>query len=131
MAVERFLSIDFNCREYMVDRIRQLAQGSCMSQFKWNSGGSRKDKTWNNQNFPSDSYLVMHLFCRFMDEHVPGSTYGSDFRYPFSSKYFVQAAGGKFPGVRIRQASKFPAHFQILVDDTVYDVQSVPSTDIG
>lgn len=127
MAVERFLSIDFNCREYIVDRIRQLAQGSCMSSFKWNAGGPK----WNNQSCPSDSYLVMHLFCRFMDEHVPGSNYGSDFRYPFSSKYFVSTSSGKFPGVRIRQASKFPAHFQIIIDDTVYDIQSVKTTNTG
>lgn len=27
-------------------------------------------------------------------------------------------------GIKIRQASKFPPHYQILIDDTVYDVPS-------
>jgi hypothetical protein len=118
--------MDFNCRGYIVARLRQLAVGSCISQFKWNSGMKYDGKSWNSQNFPSDAYLLMHLFCRYMDESIPGHGIGLDPQRPFTTKYFVDTPGSKYvAGICIRQASRFPPHFQILIDDTVYDVQQV------
>jgi hypothetical protein len=132
LAIERFLTMEFNCRSYIVQRIKQLATGSCLSQYRWNSGSKFDGQPWNSQKFPSDGLLIMTLFCRFMDEKLPGEAL--DPHQPFTHKYFVDSpkqTNIRKTGVRIRQHEKFPPHYQILIDRTCYDICPVILSHIG
>jgi hypothetical protein len=123
LAIERHLNIDFPCRGYIVHRIRQLGTGSCLSQYRWNSGSKFNGQPWDSQKYPCDGYLIMMLFCRFMDEICPGEIL--DPQQPFTQKYFVSSTKQNqftFKGVSIRQHQKYPPHYQILIDNTCYDV---------
>lgn len=48
-----FLELSNN-QEYLVKRIKMLAKGGSMSEFKWNSGGSHNGKEWDS-SLPTDS----------------------------------------------------------------------------
>jgi hypothetical protein len=131
LALERHLA--FEQREYVIERVRQLARGSGVASYRWNGGQKFKDIPWSPQQFPTDGFILMSLFCRFMDEKCPGEGlfFSSNHRYspnsmhPFTTKYYVDIPKSKHAtGIRIRQASKFPPHYQILIDDVVYDVPS-------
>ena len=42
-----------------------LANGSCMMDFKWNGGGSSNGKDWSSE-LPTDSALLLYLFAAFL-----------------------------------------------------------------
>lgn len=46
-ALIPFLEVTPN-QEYLIKRIKELAKGGCMSEFKWNSGGSYNGKEWDD-----------------------------------------------------------------------------------
>lgn len=52
-ALIPFLELTPN-QEYLVKRIKELSKGGCMSEFKWNGGGSFNGKDWDH-NLPTDS----------------------------------------------------------------------------
>lgn len=41
--------------------ISELAKGSCLTEYRWNSGGTFKGKEWNNE-LPSDAVVsILHF----------------------------------------------------------------------
>lgn len=54
-----FLEITTN-QEYLEKRIRELARGGCMSEFKWNGGSSYKGKDWDD-SLPTDCAVSYDL----------------------------------------------------------------------
>ncbi|KAJ3254631.1 hypothetical protein HK103_007041 [Boothiomyces macroporosus] len=74
---------EFNCKEYILNRIRSLSEGSCLSQYKWNGGADYGTK-FNQQTYPTDSQLLMYLFCVYMDEKYPTAS-------QFTMKYFTNS----------------------------------------
>lgn len=56
-ALIQFLEITTN-QEYLVRRIRDLEKGGCMSEFKWNGGGSYNEKEWD-PSLPTDSAVSL------------------------------------------------------------------------
>ena len=51
---------------YILKRIKELANGTCMNDFLWNSGGeSSSQRPWNNES-PTDSALILYLFASFL-----------------------------------------------------------------
>lgn len=48
-----FLELTTN-QEYLVKRIKELSNGGCMSEFKWNGGSSYNGKEWDI-SLPTDS----------------------------------------------------------------------------
>lgn len=48
-----FLELSSN-QDYLVKRIKVLAKGGSMSEFKWNSGGSHNGKEWDS-SLPTDT----------------------------------------------------------------------------
>lgn len=52
----------FNILKFLLE----LAKGPCLTEYRWNSGGSFKGKEWNNE-LPSDA--VVSIFC-FIYLHV-------------------------------------------------------------
>lgn len=83
LQLEKHLTFEYNCRNYIVDRIKELAKGHMIASFKWNSGG----KKWDSQGFPSDSLLVLNLVLKFMDElFIPSRGFN------FTQKYFIDCS---------------------------------------
>jgi len=82
-----FLEISQN-QEYLVSRIRELARGGCMSEYRWNSGGLWQGKEWTPA-LPTDASLVLHLLATYLDSQLPQTSL-PDSR-PFSSQYLVRA----------------------------------------
>lgn len=48
-----FLEMSTN-QEYLVQRIKDLAKGSCIADYRWNSGSSYKGVNWD-EHLPTDS----------------------------------------------------------------------------
>lgn len=48
-------------QEYLVKRIKELGKGGCMSEFKWNSGGTYNGKEWD-ESLVNDSEVIPSLF---------------------------------------------------------------------
>ncbi|KAL4514510.1 hypothetical protein Ndes2437B_g01024 [Nannochloris sp. 'desiccata'] len=50
---------------YLLKRIEELANGSCMLEFKWNGGGEWNRKSWS-ADLPTDSAILFYLFAAFL-----------------------------------------------------------------
>lgn len=57
-----FLELSNN-QEYLVKRIKILAKGGSMSEFKWNSGGSHNGKEWDS-SLPTDSAVYIENYIK-------------------------------------------------------------------
>lgn len=53
-------------RRYLAQRIEELAQGTCVREFAWNSGGSFDGRPWSAE-LPSDADLVFYLVAAYME----------------------------------------------------------------
>ncbi|KAH6587589.1 hypothetical protein BASA50_011194 [Batrachochytrium salamandrivorans] len=123
ITLEGYLAVGkFSCREYILDRIKNLATGSCVAQYQWDGGQNWHNRVWNHDNFPSDAEIIMHLFCKYLDEKLrilePHKHQG------FSEKYFLPA-GAKPSAISIymiREQSKWPAHYQLVVENIIWDI---------
>ncbi|XP_035794711.1 transmembrane protein 209-like [Anopheles albimanus] len=80
-----FLEMSTN-QEYLVQRIRDLSKGSCLGDYRWNSGASYKGLAWD-EHLPTDAAIIFHLFCTYLDSQLrplpqPGGR-------PFYNRYVV------------------------------------------
>ncbi|NXX44707.1 TM209 protein, partial [Tricholaema leucomelas] len=86
-ALVQYLDLTPN-QEYLVERIKELSQGGCMSSFRWNRGGDFKGRKWDT-DLPTDSSIIMHVFCTYLDSRLPPHP-----KYPdgktFTSQHFLQ-----------------------------------------
>lgn len=113
----------FTNQEYFVGRLKELATGGCLRLYKWESGGQYKGKPWNN-DLPSDPEILIHLFCTYMDTHLPSNP-----RYPdgksFSGMHFLkspQKSEERRSDLCIYQTRTKKAHFKVLVDKEVCEL---------
>ncbi|XP_067003995.2 transmembrane protein 209 isoform X2 [Anabrus simplex] len=118
-----FLEASTN-QEYIVARIRELAKGGCMSDFRWNSGGSLHGKVWE-EHLPTDSALVMHLLATYLDTQLPPQPQNPDKR-PFSSEYLVKypekpPTGKNSPIIQEVQVN--PPHYVLIVGGEKFEVE--------
>ncbi|KAF5728061.1 hypothetical protein HS088_TW21G00204 [Tripterygium wilfordii] len=68
--------------DYMVQRIRDLAEGTCLKNYEYIGSGDmydKKNKKWTAE-LPSDSHLLLYLFCAFLEHpkwmlHVDPTSY--------------------------------------------------------
>ncbi|KAG5124289.1 hypothetical protein JHK82_031026 [Glycine max] len=68
--------------DYTVQRIRELAEGTCLKNYEYLGSGEVYDKTnkkWTLE-LPSDSHLLLYLFCAFLEHpkwmlHVDAMSY--------------------------------------------------------
>lgn len=65
-----FLELSNN-QEYLVKRIKVLANGGSMSEFKWNGGGSHNSKEWDS-SLPTDSAVSVKLNFFLLREKILG-----------------------------------------------------------
>ncbi|KAJ1424316.1 Cytochrome B561-related [Sesbania bispinosa] len=68
--------------DYTVQRIRELAEGTCLKNYEYLGSGEvydKKNKKWTLE-LPSDSHLLLYLFCAFLEHpkwmlHVDAMSY--------------------------------------------------------
>ncbi|KAI4334430.1 hypothetical protein L6164_019125 [Bauhinia variegata] len=68
--------------DYTVQRIRELAEGTCLKNYEYLGSGEvydKKNKKWTLE-LPSDSHLLLYLFCAFLEHpkwmlHVDATSY--------------------------------------------------------
>ncbi|MFT7816945.1 transmembrane protein 209 [Arapaima gigas] len=123
-AIVQYLDITPN-QEYLVERIKELAHGGCMSSFRWNGGGDLKGRKWDT-DLPTDSAIVMHVFCTYLDSRLPPHP-----KYPdgktFTSQHFSQtpekpADMSNENLLCIHQSSMNPPHYQLIYQGHVYSL---------
>ncbi|KAG5310304.1 TM209 protein, partial [Acromyrmex insinuator] len=104
-----------NNQEYLVKRIKILAKGGSMSEFKWNGGGSHNGKEWDS-SLPTDSAIIMHLISTYMDTQLEAPLDQPDAR-PFTSRYMARS-GMELPrnkGPIIVCQSINPPHYSLAL----------------
>ncbi|XP_011880588.1 PREDICTED: transmembrane protein 209 [Vollenhovia emeryi] len=104
-----------NNQEYLVKRIKALAKGGSMSEFKWNGGGSHNGKEWDS-SLPTDSAIIMHLISTYMDTQLEAPLDQPDAR-PFTSRYMARS-GMELPrnkGPIIVCQSINPPHYSLAL----------------
>ncbi|XP_024026345.1 transmembrane protein 209 [Morus notabilis] len=68
--------------DYTVQRIRELAEGTCVKNFEYLGNGevyNKRNNKWTSE-LPSDSHLLLYLFCAFLEHpkwmlHVDPTSY--------------------------------------------------------
>ncbi|XP_054735214.1 transmembrane protein 209-like [Anastrepha obliqua] len=80
-----FLEMSSN-QEYLVQRIKDLAEGSCIADYHWNSGAAYHGLKWD-EHLPTDSAILFHLFCVYMDSQLMPLPQGGG--RPFFSRYVI------------------------------------------
>ncbi|XP_034483377.1 transmembrane protein 209 [Drosophila innubila] len=76
----------FNNQEYLVQRIRELSQGSCIGDYRWNSGNAHNGQEWGD-HLPTDAAILFHLFCVYLDSQLMPLPQGGG--RPFHSRYVL------------------------------------------
>ncbi|XP_005178797.1 transmembrane protein 209 [Musca domestica] len=80
-----FLEMSSN-QEYLVQRIKDLARGSCIADYRWNSGSEYHGLKWD-EHLPTDSAILFHLFCVYLDSQLMPLPQGGG--RPFYSRYVI------------------------------------------
>lgn len=122
-TIVQYLDLTPN-QEYLFERIKELSQGGCMSSFRWNRGGDFKGRKWDT-DLPTDSAIIMHVFCTYLDSRLPPHP-----KYPdgktFTSQHFVQTPNK--PDVTnenvfcIYQSAVNPPHYELIYQRHVYSL---------
>nr|XP_054093677.1 transmembrane protein 209 isoform X7 [Callithrix jacchus] len=122
-TIVQYLDLTPN-QEYLFERIKELSQGGCMSSFRWNRGGDFKGRKWDT-DLPTDSAIIMHVFCTYLDSRLPPHP-----KYPdgktFTSQHFVQTPNK--PDVTnenvfcIYQSAINPPHYELIYQRHVYNL---------
>ncbi|ALC44961.1 CG6479 [Drosophila busckii] len=77
----------FSNQEYLVQRIKELAQGSCIGDYRWNSGKTHNGEKWG-EHLPTDTAILFHIFCAYLDSQLLPLPQGGG--RPFHSRYVIQ-----------------------------------------
>lgn len=118
-----YLDLNSN-HEYLVQRIKELARGGCMSDFRWNGGSQNyRGKPWSD-SLPTDAAIVLHLLCTYLNSRLP-----PDPRFPdgktFTSQFFHKSPN-KPPASKdalcIYQTSVTPPHYRVIVGEDTWDL---------
>ncbi|KAM3832690.1 transmembrane protein 209 isoform 2-T2 [Vipera latastei] len=122
-TIVQYLELSPN-QEYLVERIKELSQGGCMSSFTWNRGGDFKARKWDT-DLPTDSGIIMHVFCTYLDSRLPPHP-----KYPdgktFTSQHFIQTPDK--PDLSnenlfcVYQSSINPPHYELIYQQQAYNL---------
>jgi len=65
--VDKYLTMrNCTCREYLVQRVKSLADGTYLTGYSWNAGGKWNDKNWSTE-LPTDAQIVAHIFATYLE----------------------------------------------------------------
>lgn len=119
-AVIPYLDVTPN-QEYLLQRLRELCKGGCMSEFRWNCGGNFKGKPWD-EHLPTDSAIVMHFLCCYFDARLPPDTSNPNGK-TFTNKHFLKTPDkpdlSKKDLICIYQSKLNPPHYQLVIGGAV------------
>ncbi|VDM02193.1 unnamed protein product [Schistocephalus solidus] len=62
-----------NCTKdqgYLVSRLRELARGSFLEEFRWDGGSKSTTSPWK-EHIPTDTVILLHLLSTYMDCRLP------------------------------------------------------------
>ena len=115
---------------YVVQRLGELSSGGCLSSYKWNSGGDYQGTKWN-ESFPTDSSLIMHFFCTYMDHILPAHPLIMKDR-PFSNGYFISTFNKSDfselkEGLYLVELSINPPRYDVFFQGELANLNSGPS----
>lgn len=79
-----FLEITTN-QEYLFHRIRDLANGKCIADYRWNSGASYNKTPWDD-HLPTDAAILFHIFSTYLDGQLMPLP---DRSRPFYNRYVI------------------------------------------
>ncbi|CAG2164143.1 unnamed protein product [Oppiella nova] len=116
-----FLELTSN-QQYLVQRIRELSKGGSINKFQWNSGGTYNLKPWTDE-LVTDSAIIMHLFCTYMDLRLPSNPNSPDGK-AFTNLYYKTLSGPvpKSP-IYILEAKANAPHFKVYTkEDDVWEL---------
>ncbi|XP_018106491.1 transmembrane protein 209 L homeolog isoform X1 [Xenopus laevis] len=121
--IMQYLDVTPN-QEYLYERLKELSHGGCMSSFRWNSGGDFKGRKWDT-DLPTDSAIMMHIFCTYLDSRLPPHP-----KYPdgktFTSQHFVQAPDKPDTSNEnvfcIHQSSVNPPYYELVYQKHIYSL---------
>eukprot|EP00118_Oscarella_pearsei_P021452 m.240712 g.240712 ORF g.240712 m.240712 type:complete len:134 (+) comp40196_c1_seq30:1257-1658(+) len=82
-------------------------------------------KEWN-QELPSDTQVLLHLICSYMDAQLPPNPQNPG-RHPFSSRYVLKASEtpdskGKSTDISLCQTKTHPPHFKIIKKNEIINI---------
>ncbi|XP_073420692.1 transmembrane protein 209-like [Dendrobates tinctorius] len=122
-VIVQYLDITPN-QEYLFERIKELSHGGCMSSYRWNGGGDFKGRKWDT-DLPTDSAILMHVFCTYLDSRLPPHP-----KYPdgktFTSQHFVQTPDKPDTTNEnvfcIHQSNINPPHYELVYQKHIYNL---------
>ena len=129
--LQRFLDVtqDRSCKDYVLDRLRQLHEGGTLSGYEWNGGGKWKGRDWSQDSLPTDAHIILHLFVEKMNLLIATQAVESGMRVgetPFSNRYVLitpQTPDPKNKDVLIWLQRRNPAHVKVVVRNEIWEVQ--------
>jgi hypothetical protein len=129
MRIERYLSFASlaSHRAAVVRRIGEFAEDGLVGAFRWAAGSSilfgGTAAATSSDSSHEDSQILMHLFCAFMDEHLPCEQYYES--QPFSAKHFVafeENPSNRSDSIQIQQVQRQPPYFRLIAEKKIYEV---------
>ncbi|XP_049877306.1 transmembrane protein 209 [Pectinophora gossypiella] len=97
----------FPNQRYVVRRIRELASGGCLSEYRWNGGGADWD-----EGEPCDAELVLHLLATYLDSQLPAAAPGLR---PFSAAHISAAPAPPARPLALHRVSLRPPHYVLAL----------------
>uniref|UniRef100_A0A1B0BYW4 Transmembrane protein 209 n=1 Tax=Glossina palpalis gambiensis TaxID=67801 RepID=A0A1B0BYW4_9MUSC len=91
--VVQFLDITDN-QIYLVQRIKDFAEGWCIADYNWNTGSDHLYFKWNDQ-LPTDAAIIFHFFCVYFDTQLLPLPHKAN--RPFYSRYVIIAEHNRCP----------------------------------
>lgn len=80
-----FLELTTN-QEFLVQRLRELAKGSCLSNYKFTTGSYDAISSQHTDHTPNDAGILFHIFCTYLDSQLQPVP---DVPRPFYSRYVI------------------------------------------
>lgn len=107
-----FLELTSN-QEFLVQRLRELAKGSCLANYKFTSGSYDALTTSQlNDHTPNDAGIIFHVFCTYLDSQLQPVP---DIPRPFFSRYVIIGDSKKLNvEYLVKEASKNKSKCAIL-----------------
>jgi len=123
-ALLQYLEVSSN-QEYLVQRLKELEKGGCMSEFRWHAGGTFKGKPWSD-SLPTDSAILMHFFFTYIDSQSPLHMSFPEGK-PVTSRYFCKTpdkpALNPKDALCIYQTNVNPPHYKLVVREEILEIQ--------
>uniref|UniRef100_A0A1A9VSU6 Transmembrane protein 209 n=1 Tax=Glossina austeni TaxID=7395 RepID=A0A1A9VSU6_GLOAU len=90
--IVQFLNITGN-QMYLVQRIKDLADGWCIANYNWDSGSDNLYFKWNDQ-LPTDAAIIFHFFCVYFDTQLLPLPH--KINRPFYNRYVIIAQHNRY-----------------------------------